>query len=165
MVEVMKIEYHLIQKQEFNDIHRQIFAEMLKRQGKVQGDLMSKVDRCKMICIARVNDNPAAIGAIKQKTNSDFTAEKADVPELAKEFDWELGYLYTDKEYSGRGIASVISKTLIDNFGKENLMASTEISANPATVRILEKNGFRLFGKPWKSKIHDNFLGLYLRFK
>ena len=163
-MDVMKTEYHLIHKQEFNDAHRQIFAEMLKRQGKVQGDLEGKVDRCKMICIARVNENPAAIGAIKQKTKSDFTAEKANVPELAKEFDWELGYLFTDPKYGGRGIASVISRTLIDNLGKENLMASTEISANPATVRILERNGFRLFGKPWKSKIHDNFLGLFLKF-
>lgn len=165
MVEVMKIELHLICKKKFNDKHRQIFAEMLKRQNKVQGDLTTKVDRCKMICIAHVNEKPAAIGAIKKRMKSDFLAEKANVPELTKEFDWELGYLYTDKEYEGRGIASMISKTLVDNFGKENLMASTEIADNPATVRILEKNGFRLFGKPWKSKIHENYLGLFLKFK
>ncbi len=29
-------------------------------------------------------------------------------------------------------------------------------------VKILEKNGFRLFGKPWKRNIHDHFLGLFL---
>lgn len=161
----MKIEYQIIHKDEFNDTHRGIFAEMLKKQGKVQGNLMSKVDRCKIICIASINGNPVGIGAIKQKTDSDFTEAKADVPRVAKEFDWELGYLYTDKEYGGQGIASVIGKILIDNFGHENLMASTEVSANPATVRILEKNGFRLFGKPWKSKIHDNFLGLFLKYK
>jgi len=44
-------------------------------------------------------------------------------------------------------------------------MASTEITANPAMVRILEKQGFRLFGKPWKSDIHGNYLGLFLRFE
>jgi GNAT superfamily N-acetyltransferase len=161
----MKIEYQIIQKKELEDTHRQIFADMLGKQKKVKGDLTTKADRCKMICIVTIDDKPVAIGAIKQKTESDFTAKKAAVPELSKEFEWEFGYLYTEKEYVGRGIASVISRTLIDTYGNGNLMASTEISANPATVRILEKNGFCLFGKPWKSKIHKNFLGLYLKFK
>jgi len=44
-------------------------------------------------------------------------------------------------------------------------MASTEISANPRMVGILEKNGFRHYGKPWKSSLHDNFLGLFLKYK
>ena len=44
-------------------------------------------------------------------------------------------------------------------------MASTEITNNPGMVKILERNGFRLFGKPWKSKIHSHYLGLFLRFK
>jgi hypothetical protein len=34
---------------------------------------------------------------------------------------------------------------------------------NPGMVRILERNGFRAFGKPWKSGIHGNMLGLFLR--
>ena len=161
----MKIEYKIINKSELEDSHRKIFADMLDKQKKVKGDLMTKADRCKMICIVSINDKPVAIGAIKKKTKSDFTAEKAGIPELAKEFEWELGYLYTEQECRGRGIASVISKTLIDAYGDGNLMASTEISANPATVRMLERNGFRLFGKPWKSDIYNNFLGLYLKFK
>lgn len=40
---------------------------------------------------------------------------------------------------------------------------SAAITANPAMVRMLEKMGFRLFGKPWKSGIHDNYLGLFLK--
>ncbi len=44
-------------------------------------------------------------------------------------------------------------------------MASTEISVNPGMVKILESNGFKLFGKPWKSSIHEHFLGLFLKFK
>lgn len=44
-------------------------------------------------------------------------------------------------------------------------MASTEVSANPRMVKILEKSGFRFFGRPWKSSIHDNYLGLFLKLK
>ena len=59
----------------------------------------------------------------------------------------------------------MIAKLLLEKYGKDNLMASTEITANPAMVSILQKNGFRLYGKPWKSGIHENDLGLFLKFK
>ena len=114
----------------------------------------------------RLADGAAvAIGGIKKKTDSDFSEGKAGVPDLAEAFDWELGYLYTEAEQCGRGIASTITRLLVDAYGHGNLMASTEIAANPAMVRILEKLGFRLYGKPWKSSIHDNYLGLFLKFQ
>jgi hypothetical protein len=138
---------------------------MLEQQGKVKGDLDQKIDRCKLICIADIENDVAAIGAIKQKTELDFSPEKADLTRLASDFEWELGYFYTQENYVSRGIASTIAKLLIKEYGEGNLMASTEITTNPAMVNILEKNGFRLFGKPWKSSIHENYLGLYLKFK
>ena len=30
---------------------------------------------------------------------------------------------------------------------------------------FLEKNGFRHYGNPWKSNIHENYLGLFLKYK
>ncbi len=162
---VMKIEYEIIHKNELKESHRRLFSEMLYKQGKIQGDLSKKADRCKLICIAKVDNKTVAIGAIKQKTKSDFSSDKANIPDLSNDFEWELGYLYTDDDFSGQRIASTISNTLIHNYGTENLMASTEITANPAMVKILEKNGFKLFGKPWKSSIHNNYLGLFLKLK
>jgi GNAT superfamily N-acetyltransferase len=161
----MKIEYETIQCSELDDSVRAIFAEMLRKQGKVQGVLAKKADRCKLICLAKVNGKVVAIGGIKQKTASDFAKDKAGMPDFSNEFEWELGYLYTDSDYSGRGIASNIARLLVDVHGKGNLMASTELTANPAMVRILEKHGFKLFGKPWKSSIHGNYLGLFLKFE
>jgi hypothetical protein len=161
----MKIEYNLIQRDDFDDSIRDIFAAMLRKQGKVTGDLATKADRCKLICIARVDGEVVAIGGIKKKTAPDFSNEKAGVPDLANAFEWELGYFYTDSDHGGLGIASNIARILVDAYGKGNLMASTEISANPVMVKILEKRGFRLFGKPWKSSIHDNYLGLFLKFQ
>jgi len=116
-------------------------------------------------CGVKINEKIAGIGAIKEKTESDFSKQKASIPELKDYFQWELGYLYVSPEYSGKGIATNIVRLLIESYGKENLMASTEISANPAMVKILEKFGFRLYGKPWKSGIHNNHLGLFLKFE
>jgi GNAT superfamily N-acetyltransferase len=161
----MEIKYQTIDRNDFNKNHRGILASLLKKQRKVQGDFDQKIDRCKLICIAWVDNDVAAIGAIKEKTLLDFSAEKAGLPDLSDDFEWELGYFYTQEKYAGKGIASMIAKLLIEEYGKENLMASTEITANPAMVNILQKNGFRLFGKPWKSNIHENYLGLYLKFK
>ena len=161
----MKITYHIIDKKDFDDTHRKILADMLKQQGKVKRPFDQRIDRCKLLCIANVENNVAAIGAIKQKTPSDFSDEKAGLPELSNYFKWELGYFYTKERYIGQGIASMIAKLLIKEYGEGNLMASTEITANPAMVHILQKNGFRLFGKPWKSDIHENYLGLFLKFK
>lgn len=161
----MKIEYETIQCSEIDDSVRAIFADMLQKQGKVGGDFAKKADKCKLVCMARVDGRVVAIGGIKQKTASDFGKDKAGMPGLSSEFKWELGYLYTDSDFSGQGIASNISRLLVDTYGKGNLMASTELTANPAMVRILEKHGFKLFGKPWKSGIHGNYLGLFLKFE
>lgn len=161
----MNIEYKIVLKKDLTDSHRNTFAELLKEQGKVKYDLNLKADRCKIICLVSVNSKVIAIGGIKNKTASAFSKEKANLPEVSKYFAWELGYLYTNPDFEGRGIASTIVKHLIAEYGNENLMASTEISANPGMVRILEKNGFRHYGTPWGSEIHSNYLGLFLKYK
>jgi ribosomal protein S18 acetylase RimI-like enzyme len=162
---MLKIEFNVIDRAEIDDSIREIFATMLRKQGKVKGDLATKADRCKLLCVAKMNGKVVAIGGIKPKTASDFTNEKAGVPVLSGNFDWELGYLYTDTACSRRGIGSNVARLLVQECGKGNLMATTEITANPAMVRILERQGFRLFGTPWQSGIHGNYLGLFLRFE
>ena len=76
-----------------------------------------------------------------------------------------MGYIYTNPHFTGKGIASTMVNLLIVEYGDENLIASTEISANPIMVKILSKNGFRHYGNPWKSAIHTNYLGLFLKYK
>lgn len=160
----MRIAYDLISRSQITDEERECFAAALKLQGKVQGDLWAKADRCKFLCIAKIDGKVAGIGAIKIKTESDFSNEKAGLPMRSRDFEWELGYLYTAPNHAGKGVAKNIARMLLDAVGQENLMASTEISANPAMVKILEQLGFRLCGSPWKSNIHDNYLGLFLRY-
>lgn len=161
----MKIEYHIVTHSEIDDELRATFAEKLRRQGKVKGDLTKKADRCKLLCLVKVDSAVVAVGGIKKATATDFEDGKAGLPKLAREFKWELGYLFTEPNREGKGIGSAVVRLLIEAYGKGNLMASTEISANPGMVKILEKSGFRLFGKPWKSGIHSNYLALFLRFE
>ncbi|PWW34559.1 acetyltransferase (GNAT) family protein [Idiomarina loihiensis] len=161
----MKIEFQVIVNNEINDSVRKVVAEALYRQGKVQGNLSEKADRCKFLCIARINGEVVGIGAIKPKTKSDFSEQKADLSKLADDFNAELGYLHTNPAHARKGIARNIAKLLVDAYGKKNLMASTEVSANPGMVKILETLGFRHYGKPWKSVIHGNYLGLFLKFQ
>ena len=161
----MKIEFEVISKSQITDAIRETFAEALKRQGKVQGNHQEMADRCQLICIAKIDSEVAGIGAIKVKTVSDFSAQKAGLPDLCSDFEWELGYLFTEPAHTGKGIGKNIARVLIEAYGAGNLMASTEIAANLAMVRILEIFGFRQFGKPWKSAIHENYLGLFLRFQ
>lgn len=116
-----------------------------------------------MICIVTNEKESVAIGGIKQKSESAFSKEKADILEFRNSIDWELGYLFTNAKFTRRGISSKIVKLLLDNTGDINLMATTEIESNPAMVRILTKNGFQQYGKIWQSAIHQNSLGLFLK--
>ncbi|WJV63008.1 hypothetical protein PCO87_02475 [Pectobacteriaceae bacterium C52] len=161
----MNFLFEIIEKDNITDSHRDIFASMLKAQGKVMGDMNTKADRCKAICFCHYNGKVAAVGALKQKTASDFSVKKAGLNLLNSSFEWELGYIYTASEFRGKGLARSVVAILLESFGDGNLMASTEISKNPAMVSILESNNFRLYGKPWKSDLHGNYLGLFLRFK
>ncbi len=161
----MNLKYQIIHKKNLQDSHREIFSQLLEEQGKVKGDLTKKADRCRIICIVSQNSTPIAIGGIKKKTPSDFSKEKANIPDIEKYFNWELGYIYTKDDFTRKGIASTIVNLLIAEYGDENLMASTEISANQGMVKILEKSGFRHYGTPWRSGIHTNYLGLFLKYK
>ena len=160
-----EFDFELTEANELEDKERQIFARLLKQQGKVSGDLNLKADRCKIICIVYKDDEPIAIGGIKKKTASDFSEKKANLQYLSKEFNWELGYIYTNPKYTQKGIAKNIVKKLIESHGNDNIMATTEINDNPGMVKILRTFGFKHYGSLWKSGIHSNDLGLFLKYK
>ncbi|MCB0538567.1 MAG: GNAT family N-acetyltransferase [Bacteroidetes bacterium] len=159
----MKIE--TINKENLTDRDRTDFGDMLKKQGKVKGDPYSKADRCKVICFAKIDNEIVGIGGLKERTNSAFTKEKANLMEMRQLFNWELGYLYTSENHRGLGVASKIVVKLLNIHGDENLMASTEIEENPGMVKILERHGFEQKGETWKSGIHEDILGLYIKLK
>jgi hypothetical protein len=117
------------------------------------------------VCVVRIDGAPVAIGAIKRATVRDFDDAHSGLASLHDAFEWELGYLYTDAAHERQGIASYVVRLLLRVHGPGNLMASTEISSGSGMVGILERNGFRFMGRPWRSERHTRYLGLFLRFE
>lgn len=157
----MNIEYEIIENREISQDHRLAVSNFLKKQGKIQGNLMTKADRCKLICFAKHNNFYVGMRAIKPATKSVFKKDKANVPHLAKYFDWESGYSYVNKAYRRKGISSTIMKRLLVYFGKGNLMATTQVG-NPV-IKILINNGFEQIGESWVSDFSDDTLMLFVR--
>ena len=159
-----EIGYIINVPEKFSADEREVFRKLLQQQGKMQKVTIDKVNRCQLLCVCRVDNNIVSIGAIKPKTNSDFDSNKADLDRMRSEFKVELGYCFTLPGYTGNGFSSLIVKMLIEKIGKENIMASTELRGDNSMTRILERSGFKQYGKPWKSGIHGGALGLFLKF-
>jgi hypothetical protein len=156
---------NILKTEEISTEIAKTFVELLLKQGKVTNPTIKKIKRCLKICYAEIDNEIAGIGAIKRKTPSDFSKAKANLPKLSADFTWELGYIYTLRKYEGNHIGSEIVDKLLAGLEHENLMASTEIEKNPKMVQILEKRNFVRHGNAWKSGIHGNLLGLFLRYK
>lgn len=161
---IMTVDYAIFEKADVDDALRALVASLLGKQGKVLGNLSEKADRCRLICIARVDEHAIGMGAIKEATQRDFDADTSGLGALRSAFAWELGYFYTGPLHEGHGIGSHIAELLLERYGSHNIMASTEVSPPSGMVRILERNGFQRKGKRWPSAIHGNQLGLFLRY-
>lgn len=156
--------YKLDDPKGFSEEEKQSFLNLLRLQGKMKNPIIEKVNRCRLLCICKVDSLVVSIGAIKPKTNSDFNVEKADLDKMRDEFQIELGYCFTLSDFTRKGISSMIVKMLLDSVKDKNLVASTELRSDNSMIRILKKAGFRQYGKPWKSEIHEGSLGLFLKF-
>lgn len=148
---------------EFTEEQIASFVELLEEQGKVHNPSVEKVKRCKLIAMGFSWGKPVAIGAIKPKTATDFGADKANLPDLANDYDWEAGYFYTHPEHQGKGFSSMIFKHLLKLYGKQNLMATTEIRDGNSMINILQSEGFKQTGQAWESTLSDNELRLFLK--
>lgn len=141
------------------------FIDLLVKQGKVEIPTVKRIQSCRQISLCYVDNKLIGIGAIKPKTKSDFSERKADLINIEQQFTWELGYFFTDTSFRGFGISTTIARLLLKDKDKENFLASTELYPENVMVKVLEKLGFRQYGKPWLSKRHDGTLGLFLKFK
>ncbi len=160
----MEITYKIENPTNFSESDREAFLNLLKQQRKVTKPTIEKVNRCKLLCVCKIDNEIVSIGAIKPKTKSDFNRDKADLDKLKNDFELELGYCFTLPDHVGKHFSSTIVKFLLNEVKDKNIMASTELRADNSMVRILERNGFKRFGKPWKSTIHSGTLGLFLKF-
>lgn len=141
------------------------FISMLEKQGKVIIPSVTKIKSCRQIILCYVDKKLVGIGALKTKTKTDFNPLNANLLDLEKKFDWELGYFYVETNVRKLGIATTMTRLLISDKLNENLLASTELYSENKMIYILEKFGFRQYGNPWNSKKHNGTIGLFLKFQ
>lgn len=160
----MKEIYKIGAPEEFTQCEKVRFLDLLKQQGKVRNPSIERVNRCKTLCICKIENEIVSIGAIKPKTISDFGSEKADQSDLCSKFLDELGYCFTLPTHTRKGYSTQIVKQLLDKSDNINIMATTELHEDNSMKRILENKGFKKHGKIWKSSIHKGLMGLFLKF-
>ncbi|WP_316776580.1 hypothetical protein [Pedobacter antarcticus] len=147
----------------FTDDEINSFVELLEKQNKVLDPTVAKIKRCKLIGMGFSWGQPVAIGAVKPKTQSDFGMAKANLPELANDYEWEVGYFFTEPGHEGKRFSSTILNHLLKSFGEGRLMATTEIREGNNMINSLENRRFKQVGATWKSVKSGNDLRLFLR--
>ena len=130
---------------------KEIICDMLIKQGKVENPSLKKINSFKIIGVCFSDGEIVSIGAVKPQTTEDFKEGQANIPELCKEFTWELGSCYTKPDYTGKGYSSAIVKNLVEHCNEENLTAATELNTNNPMMHILVKAGFKQYGNSWKA--------------
>ena len=160
-----QLTFQILDKSKITTETANVFIELLVKQDKVVKPSNEKIKSCREILLCYSDKKLIGIGALKPKTKTDFNEQKADLKTIESRFIWELGYFYVDEAYRGFGISTTIARLLLKGKTNENILASTELYSDNAMIRVLEKLGFRQYGKPWPSKIHDGTLGLFLKFK
>lgn len=157
--------FKIIDKQDIDDELAKDFIKLLVKQDKVYIPNKRRIQSCEKLVLCYADQELVGIGAIKTATTSVFDKEKANLKEMRSKVSCELGYFYVDCDYRGFGISNTMTRLLLQNKEKDNIIASTELYPNNVMIKVLEKFGFRQFGKPWPSKKHDGTLGLFIRFK
>lgn len=162
---MQELTFKILDKAKITTDIANLFIDLLVVQGKVDKPTVERIKSCRQLSLCYADSKLVGIGAIKPKTKSDFATTKADLINLEQQFVWELGYFYIDNNFRGYGISTTIARILLKGKDNENILASTELYPDNVMIKVLEKFGFRQYGKPWLSKRHDGTLGLFLKFK
>jgi RimJ/RimL family protein N-acetyltransferase len=91
------------------------------------------------------------IVAIKRPTANHLLEvfRKANEGAMPGNFSLELGWAYTVDSYRGKGICNELVQAIL-KVETENLFATTRCDNLPMQ-KILNKNGFKVIGKPYES--------------
>jgi|GEM_PF-4030300 len=128
-----------------------------------QAELAQELETMAIWCIYNESNQP--IGAIQldyYHTLENFEKQVSDKPLAKKLFEskkfLEISYALTDENH-GKGLGSKAVKTFIDlalttTWGKHIYAVVDE--DNPASIKILEKNGFSYLGNYIHEKTQDN---------
>ncbi|WP_168732717.1 GNAT family N-acetyltransferase [Flavobacterium supellecticarium] len=157
------MKYKVDVPENFEDEQLNLYLNLLIKQGQVANPNIEKIKSCSFLGMVYDNDRPIGIGAIKQVYKTPFA--KAEIPELADEYDFELGYIYivNEERYRGKGIAKDLCNRLLEKISGKNIFATTEENDENSMKFLLQKLGFAKKGKAYTGAKTGKLIGLYLR--
>lgn len=144
------------------------FTALVIRGGEVQSNSLS--DRIKnsyyLAFYYAKNKKLVAVGAIKKpsKNYTERIFKKAQYTCNSIFFDYELGYIYVDPLFRGKGIGEKIVSSLIKNTFEKPIYATTRLS-NISMQKILDKHHFNIVGYTYTSNLGGHLLLLYVKIK
>lgn len=150
----MKIEYLVKSSKDLTKEEIKQFRFLLDKQGQVDSS-EGKAERCFKICLVKLDGNAIGIGALKQVYKTPFNYAK--VPEIKENYNYELGYLFVEKDkikaqFQGLGIGNYITKLLLNEIKNVNVFATTEYDQNNPMYHILKSFNFKCIGNTYKGK-------------
>lgn len=150
----MKIEYLVKSSKDLTKEEIKQFRFLLDKQGQVDSS-EGKAERCFKICLVKLDGNAIGIGALKQVYKTPFNYAK--VPEVKENYNYELGYLFVEKDkikaqFQGLGIGKYITKLLLNEIKNVNVFATTEYDQNNPMYHILKSFNFKCIGNTYKGK-------------
>lgn len=162
----MRIEYLVKSPVDFSQEELGEFEALLDKQGQVDSS-EGKAVKCFKICLVKFEGNTIGIGALKQVYKSPF--DYAKVSEVKESYNYELGYLFVDKneikaDFQGLGIGKYITKLLLFQIKNENVFATTEYEESNVMYHILNSFGFKCIGNTYKGKKTGKSICLMCRF-
>ncbi len=149
-------------EREMND-----FLEMMalyRKESGIRYGSRELVMRAKYLAFQYVDGRLAGTLAIKVPYDGQRKRvfREAGIPELEKRFRYERGWGYLLKGYRGRGLHSALSREMAREMKDMNVFSITK-KKNLPVIRVLEKAEFRRAGKPFRSRIGDYDLVLFVR--
>jgi len=130
------------------------FCNLVRQGDEVEGRrLEGRVKRAKALAFLYVDRQLVGVAALKQpaKTYRDGVFRKAGVPNAAKAFDLELGWVFVPETFRGRQYSRILSSAALSQNEQKPTFATTRADNIPMQ-RTLEHLAFRRLGDSWRSE-------------
>jgi RimJ/RimL family protein N-acetyltransferase len=142
------------------------FVKLVEKGDEVDRcNLSDRVKRAQFLAFSYdESNNLVGVGAIKQPNttyrNSVFSKAKSNHP--PNQYDVELGWIYIEEDFRGRGIGKTIVRELLEKIKDKKVYATTRTD-NDTMKHILKYFKFHESGEEYKSTRGKHSLVLFVR--
>jgi predicted GNAT family N-acyltransferase len=150
---------------ECSEVELQDFAAFVRASGEVVVDgLDVRIKKAEALIFLKENSFLKGIAGVKKPKDSykEDVFKKAQVPDKANEFTFELGYIFVLPSSRGRGLSHYLVKEALSNIGSLPIYATSRAD-NDAMHKILNKYDFAQCGEVYDSNDKKRALVLFTR--